>query len=108
MTLCGLQTSLNIVSAVAAIVAAALWYRSAQVDTPASFSVTVKHLHGLPMTTMQGDTTTGEPVGEAESPELQKLGAALRTQSKLSGHAAAWAAGSAVAQAIALLLRSWC
>jgi Flp pilus assembly protein TadB len=108
MSPCWIPLCLNVVSAIAAIAAAVLWWKSARVKTPQRFSIMVKHLHGLPDTTIMGDSTVGAPIGEAESPELQQLAAALQAQSKLSSHAAKCAAVAALAQGVAFVIHVPC
>ena len=97
------KTGLTWVSALFAIVAAVLWFMSARVKTPESFSIHV----------VRSNSFIGQPIGQpigatfigtAHSADLVELANGLRRQSKLSAYAAVCAAASAVAQAITLAL----
>ncbi len=91
-------------SAIFAILAAALWLKSAIVKTPTSFGIYV----------IEPDEYTrplGEPLGAkyggyGYSPELDELGESLRKQSKWSAAAAVSAAVSAICQALAIVLQA--
>jgi hypothetical protein len=97
------KSGLTWASALFAIAAAVLWFMSARVTTPDSFSIHVVRSNspfGQPLGQPLGATF----VGTAHSADLVELANALRRQSKLSAYAAVCAAASAVAQAIALAL----
>ena len=80
------------VSSTTGIAAAILWAISAYVKTPKSFSVYVS----------AAEAGGGQVVGYGSSPDLEKLGQALRRQSGFSAAAAISAAIAAVTQAISL------
>lgn len=86
-------------SAVAALAAALLWFRSAKVRLPSRFPMTVVAVH-----------LTGEPIAGAEvlstgsSAEIDQLGRAMIRQGRLSAQAAGAAGIAAALQGIALLL----
>lgn len=104
--MCAIQivALLRCASAVFAVVAAVLWFKSAKVKTPSSFPVNV----------VQGDSFSqpfaqplgGTFVGQGYSPALNELGEALRRQSKWSAWAAGFAAVSALFQALTMLFES--
>jgi len=91
---------LQVASAIAAVLAAFLWFRSARVTTPSSFSIHVAKLDFSPPLGMLG----AEYVGHGYGQDLTELGNALTVQSRFSGYAAIAAAISAILQAISLIL----
>ena len=92
----------QILSAIFALMAAALWLRAAFVRTPRSFSVQVTTWHIHNSGRVNGSETTGG--GHGTSDELVALGTALAWQSRLNARAAALAALSAACQAAAIWL----
>lgn len=94
------MSNLQILSALAAIPAALLWFLSAVVKTPQSFSVHVVRPDSPPL---GGNPLSGEYVGQAYSNDLVNLANALRRQSRLSGWAALCASISAILQAVSIL-----
>jgi hypothetical protein len=90
------------VSAITAVVAAALWFVTARVTTPNSFSIFVARANGSfgkPL----GDPLGGTYVGHAYSEDLNKLADALRRQSRLSAWAAVFAGIAAFSQTGSLI-----
>ena len=87
------------ISAGAAALAAALWFLSASVQIPAKFPINVTSV----------DVTSDVPMATRRlysgwSDDIDELGRALITQSRLSAAAASLVGISAMAQAIALAL----
>lgn len=102
MTIAQVIIGFQLGSAAFAVPAAILWLKSAKVDTPDSFPISVVRPDGF-------GRPFGEPlgatyVGHGHSPALNELGAALRLQSKWSAWAARLAAAAAFCQALASLL----
>jgi len=89
---------LEVTSAVFAVVAAALWFRSAIVKTPRHFSIEV-HVLNEESHLVIGPTLNAY----AESPELNRLAKAVIRQSRWSAAAAVCAAAGAIIQAFILL-----
>ncbi|RFB80381.1 hypothetical protein [Methylovirgula sp. 4M-Z18] len=88
-------------SAVAAIAAAIIWFKSAQVNTPQEFKVEV-----LVELIHNSDNVDGSHIfvgGHGTSRELESLGNAMIEQSRLSGRAAIWAGASALLQGGAIV-----
>ena len=96
-----LSAVLAVVSALFAIVAAVLWFFSAVVKTPKSFSINVirPDSMGLPF---GGNPLGGTYVGQAYSEDLIALANALRRQSRFSAWAAFCAGVSAIFQTLSL------
>jgi hypothetical protein len=92
----------QILSAIFALMAAALWLGAAFVRTPRSFSVQVTTWHTHNSERVDGSETAGG--GHGTSDELVALGTALAWQSRLNAGAAALAALSAACQAAAIWL----
>jgi hypothetical protein len=93
MTIDGLE----IVSAVFAILAAALWLVSSRVKTPREFPIKIISWHIYDGEEVTGAQVAGESYGTSEN--LEVLGTALIKQSRLSSYAARCAAISAFCQA---------
>ncbi|OQX25257.1 MAG: hypothetical protein BWK80_16520 [Desulfobacteraceae bacterium IS3] len=89
-------------AAVFAVIAAALWLKSAMVKTPSSFPIHVVQPDSL--SSPFGGPFGGTHVGQGQSPALKKLGEALCRQSKWSAAAAAFAAASALCQSFTIAL----
>ena len=83
----------NSIAALFGALAAILWYRSSKVRTPETFSILVD------ITPATWDGSVG---GKGYSPDLQALGTALSSQSRLSKNAAICAAVAAICQAVGL------
>ena len=96
ITVVGLQ----VLSAIAAGVAAYLWWKSAKVTTPGRFIITVIKPDMKPL----GEPLGGKYMGHGYSEELTRLGAALVGQSRLSGYGAQAAAVAAAFQALAIFV----
>ena len=92
----------QILSAIFALAAAALWFAAAFVRTPQSFSIQVTTWHTHKSEMVDGSETAGG--GHGTSNELITLGTALALQSRLNGGAAALAALSAAFQAAVIYL----
>ena len=90
-------------SAVSALAAAVLWWLSAIIKTPGSFSIHVVRANGPFGQPLGGNPLGGTYVGHAYSQDLVTLANALRRQSRRSGWAAGFAGLSAVLQAGAML-----
>src|SRR5258708_1288961 len=90
-----LHIALSALSAVAAGAAAWLWFLSARVETPTSFSVHVVRPQFPPLS---GDPMGGKYVGHAYSSDFTKLSECLGRQSRLSARAALCAGASAILQ----------
>ena len=86
---------LDFLTAIMAIIASVIWYRSAKIKTSSKFT----------MYSTQTHTGFGEAVVVGNSPDLEKFAEALSKQSDLSAKAASFAAASAMAQSIAVVLR---
>ena len=97
-----LQT-VQFISALSAVTAAVLWFLSARVRTPESFSIHVVRSDSF-AGQMLGGPLGGEYMGHGYSPGLNELAQALRKQSRLSGCGAIAAGISALLQAIAPLI----
>jgi hypothetical protein len=96
---------LQILSSMAAIVAACLWLLSAVIKTPQSFAIYVACADS-PLGTPLGDNPMGGSyVGQAYSDDLLSLANGLRRQSRLSALAAIFAGASALLQGISILIR---
>lgn len=95
-------TVCQVLSAGFAFLAAALWWRSAIIETPEKFSVHVVKPRERPL---GGDPFGGTYVGQAYSNDFQELGTKLRQQSKLSARAATHAGISAAFAAVAAILQ---
>lgn len=87
-------------SAVFAIAAAMLWFVSAVVKTPKSFSLHVARADSLHGKLLAGSVFGSEYVGHGHSPELTALGAAMSRQSMWSAAAAVCAGIAAALQAV--------
>ena len=96
-----LSIALAIVSALFAFAAAVLWFFSAVVKTPKSFSIHVAR-PGLMGQPLGGNPLGGTYVGQAYSEDLIALASALRRQSRFSAWAAFCAGVSAIFQALSL------
>ncbi len=94
------MNTLNIVTAIFAFVAAILWFFSAKVKTPNSFSIHVVKPNG--MEPLGGDPIGGTYQGHGYSSELTNLAESLSQQSKLSAWAAIFAGLSAITQTISI------
>ena len=92
---------LDIISAVLAFLAAYYWFKSSRVKTPESFSIHVVKPSYSPMSNPMGGTY----MGHGYSGQLQELGDALKTQSKLSAYGAILAGLAAVIQTISTILK---
>ena len=99
-----LATILTILSAIFAIAAALLWFISAVVKTPESFSIHVVRPDSFMGEPLGGNPLGGTYVGHAYSSDLVALANALRRQSKFSAWAAGCAGVSAILQAASLLV----
>jgi hypothetical protein len=100
-------TWLLIGSIVFALAAAVLWFLSAVVKTPDSYSVhVVRPRSGLDQP-LGGDPIGGAYIGQAYSNDFVSLANALRRQSKLSAWAAVCAGVSAAPQALLLYFQQW-
>ncbi len=86
-----------------AVVAAGLWLKSATIQTPGSFPISVVRPHGAVGQPL-GQPLGATYIGHGHSPAMDELGEALRTQSKWSAYAALAAAVSAACQALAMLV----
>ena len=86
---------LEIATAAFAVLAAVLWFASARVKTPQTFTVKVLSTH-LASSDVDGSEIISDGFGT--SPELEALGAALIKQSRRSSCAAIAAAASALCQ----------
>ena len=95
---------LTILSALFAIVAALLWFISAMVKTPESFSIHVARPNSFMGEPLGGNPLGGTYVGQAHSSDLVTLANALRRQSKFSAWVAGCAGISAIMQAASLLI----
>lgn len=93
--------TLNILTAIFAFVAAILWFLSAKIKTPNSFSIHVVKPDEMPL---GGNPMGGTYQGHAYSSDLIKLAESLSQQSKLSAWAAIFAGLSAIIQTISILL----
>jgi hypothetical protein len=97
---------LHVVSAIFAVifafVAAILWWLSARVKTPDSFSIHVARPNLSPGELSGLHPIGGTWVGQAHSEDLIELANALRHQSKLSASAAVFAGFSAFFQAFTI------
>lgn len=92
------QGVLNALSAIGASAAAIYWWRSAQVELPKQFPLTVLSMHH------SGDNPDGaEILSSGSSPEIDDLGRAMISQSELSAKAALWACAAAAFQVGALI-----
>lgn len=83
-------------SAIAAGVAAILWFLSARVKIPSTFPIEVISVH-----TMAEQIIGAEVISAGSSPEIDQMAASLIWQSKLSGYAAIAAGLAAALQALA-------
>jgi hypothetical protein len=90
---------LDIASAALPIAAAVLWFASAYVKTPQTFTVKVLTTHTA-YSDVAGSVIIGDGFGS--SPELEDLGAALIKQSRRSSWAAISAALAALCQGAAI------
>ena len=90
---------LSCVAAVLAVLAAVLWFMSAVVKTPDSFSVHVVRPREAPL---GGNPMGGTYIGEAYSQDFTNLADALRRQSRLSAYAAICAGTSALLQGVSM------
>ena len=90
---------LSALSVLAGLTAAILWFFSAVVPMPESFSI---HVAKPDMGPLGGDPVGGTYVGHGYSPELTELANAFRRQSKLSGWAARLTALAVIFHAVAL------
>ena len=90
-----LQTILNYVAAGFALGAGILWFISARIKTPRSFSIAVD------ITQSSWDGSVG---GSGASADLASLGTTLGCQSYWSARAALCAAASAILTALALAI----
>ena len=87
---------LNVFSAIAAIIAAILWFWSAKIKIPSNFPITVMSVHSV------GAQIIGEQIASSgSSEEIDDLARAMIKQSKLSGYAAIAAGIAASLQAAA-------
>jgi hypothetical protein len=93
---------LSVASAIFAAIAAGLWFVSAVVKTPDSFSIHVVRPNSGPL----GEPLDGTYVGQAHSNDLIELANALRRQSRFSAWAATAAGISALAQTAALVCQA--
>ena len=91
---------LNIITALFALAAAILWFLSAKVKTPNSFSIHVVKPNG--QEPLGGNPIGGTYQGHGYSSELTKLAESLSKQSKLSALAAIFAGLSAITQTISI------
>jgi len=96
-------TLLNVASALFAITAAILWWRSAVVKTLDHFSIHVSRPNSPMGAPLGGGPLGGVFVGQAHSDDLIALANALKRQSKFSAWAAICAGISAICQASSLL-----
>jgi hypothetical protein len=96
-----MKFTLEIISAIFGGLAALLWFMSARVKTPTSFSITV-HVANTPSHLAIGPYQTSY----GESAELNALGKAVVRQSKLSSLAALCAGLAAAFQTITILTPS--
>jgi hypothetical protein len=99
-----LATALTVFSALFAIAAALLWFVSAVVKTPNSFSIHVVRPDSSMGQPLGGNPQGGTYVGHAYSNDLVTLAKALRRQSKFSAWAAGCAGVSAILQAASMLV----
>jgi hypothetical protein len=99
------MTLVQCLSALFAVLAAALWFKSATIKTPGQFSIHVAKPDGPFGEPLGGGPLGGTHVGQGYSPALQQLGERLRSQSKWSAAAAISAGISALLQAIPILFR---
>lgn len=90
------MNTLNCLSALCAIVAAVLWFKSAIISLPNQFNIYVVKPNELPM---GGNPLGGVYMGNAYSEDIENLRVALVRQSSLSAKAAIFAGLSAVMQA---------
>ena len=95
-----LMNILSIIAAVLAVLAAVLWFMSAAVKTPDSFSVHVVRPREAPL---GGDPLGGTYIGQAHSQDFTNLANALRRQSRLSSYAAICAGASALVQGASMI-----
>ena len=90
---------INIASAVAAFVAAILWWRASKATAPSDYTGDVPE--GVPYLTFHGDRG---PIEITKSGKRIDVTATLRLQGKLNSYAAAAAAVAALLQGLSLLL----
>jgi hypothetical protein len=95
-------TSLDILTGVFAFIAAYVWFKSAKVQTPDSFSIYVARPYNSPL----GDNPLNASyMGQGYSEDLTNLGESLSKQSKLSAKAATVAALAAIFQAASIIIK---
>jgi len=87
-------------SAVFAIAAAILWFVSARIKTPESFSIHVARAGTLQGQLLAGGVIGSQYAGHGYSPELTALGESMCRQSKWSAAAAVCAGIAAILQAV--------
>ncbi len=97
-----LNNALDILTAIAAIIAALLWFKSARIKTPNTFSIHVVKSRGQ----LGGNPMGGTYMGNAYSNDLQDLAAALKLQSTWSARAAVFAGISATLQSLSILIKA--
>lgn len=100
-----LTNTLDVLTAIAAIIAAFLWFKSAKIKTPHTFSIYVVKPQGLFGRPLGGNPIGGTYMGNAYSNDLQDLASALMKQSKFSAIAATFAGVSAILQAASILIK---
>jgi len=100
-----LTTILDILTAIAAIIAAFIWFKSANVKTPDSFSIHVSKPDGPFGEPLGGNPIGATYLGHAHSKDLQILAESLKKQSRQSAIAAIFAGISAIIQGISIMLK---
>jgi len=96
-----MKITIDILSAVCAIVAAYIWWQSAKVKTPDKFNIHVVKPNAQPM---GGNPMGGTYMGHAYGQDLNDLAGALKRQSQLSARAAIFAGAAAFLQSISLII----
>ena len=91
---------LNILTAIFASIAAILWFLSAKIEIPKSFSI---HVVKPDIGPMGGNPMGGTYQGQGYSDDLTRLGNSLVKQSRLSAWGAIFAGLSAITQTLSIL-----
>lgn len=97
-----LPVILQALSALFAICAAILWFKSAVVQTPSTFRISVAKPSGAWGEPLGGNPLGAEYIANGYSPDLQDLAKALVKQSRWNARGAVCAAIAALIQAAAL------
>ncbi len=96
-----MKTTIDILSAICAVVAAIVWWQSARVKTPDKFNIAVVKPDTQPM---GGNPIGGTYIGNAYGQDLNNLADALKKQSQLSARAAVFAGIAAFLQSISIII----